>query len=328
MRSKGGTTLTVTVTGSLTSTDVTGTTPTAADYVGTIEAFSDPEDQLRQGFILSPEAFQTLTTASDRLIVGNSMEKLASSEGYDWIALVDAPQAAITVAALQTDSAQYTTAKGHLSYYAPYGVDTEDATVPLSAAIAALAGLKYRQQGFQEPIGGTQYRIAGLKNLTKVFKNVEQDVLNPIGVNLIRNLRNKGIVLFGMRTRSVDALYTFTHTRVIMNVLNGSLRDGFDNFPFSSIDGLGILLHRIEETAIAVCRKLYRGRALFGATEADAFECECSFINNDLDDLENGNVQLFVYAAPAPGVEKVLISTFRVGIGQVAASAADGSAIS
>jgi uncharacterized protein len=317
--------LTVTVGTKLSVATSTPTLPAPADYVHAIENFSDADDALLQGFIICPEAFQRFTQAPDRLVVGNAMQALASSEGYDWVALVDCAEASDTVAELQSDSSQYTTALGHLAYFAPYLIDSENNKVPPSAGIAAIAGLKFAREGFQEPIGGTQYGLKGVKSLAYFFNRQQQDVLNPLGCNLIRNIRNKGIVLYGMRTRSSDSLYTKINTRVIMNVLNGSLRTAFDEYPFSTVNGTGVLLHRIEETAISVCRRLYDADALFGATEADAFAVECNFINNPIGgELENGNVLLQIYAAPAPGLEKLLVATYRVAIGQVEPSLVAG----
>jgi phage tail sheath protein FI len=109
-----------------------------------------------------------------------------------------------------------------------------------------------------------------------------------------------------------------------MNVLNGTLRGAFDYDIFSAIDGFSILFQRIEGTANSVCRRLWLGKALFGATEADAYAVKCSLENNELDDLENGNVLLEVYAAPSPILEKLLINTIRVNLGAVQDAAAAG----
>jgi hypothetical protein len=321
-------TLTVTVTtGTMTATSSTPSSPAQTDYIYCIEHSFDVDDNWPQGFVLCPEAFQLLSNAVDRLAVGNALESLASADGFDWVSLIDSGAAITTTAELLTDSVQYVSAKGHSSYYAPYLIDLEGNQVPPSAAVAAVAAKRYATEGFPEPIGSKRYPIAGVTDVVTRYNNTQQGAVNDSGVNLIRNLRGKGICIWGMRTRSTDALYKFTHTRVIMNVLNGSLRVAFDEYPLSSIDGIGVLLHNIESTAVSVCRKLYRAQALFGASEEDAFQCECSFNNNAADDLENGNVLLTVYVAPVPGLEKLIVATYRVGIGQVQSSAQAGFSV-
>lgn len=317
--------LTITaVTSNLTVSNTTPTTPAAADYVYAFENTFDYEEDWAQGFLIAPEAFQNFALQSDRLIVANAMEQLASNEDFDWFAITDCGATIDTVAEYQAESALYTTPQGHLAYYAPYLLDLEGLAVPASAAVAGIATRRYREEGFHQPAAGAKYPVLGVQDVTVRLNRQDQSVLNPIGCNLVRNLRNKGVVVWAMRTRSADAFYRFTVTRIIMNVLNGTLRRGFDFDLFNSIDGNGVLLSRIEETARAVCRQLWRGKALFGNSESDAFEVVCNFTNNTPEQLEQGNVLVEVYAAPSPAVEKILVNTVRVAIGQVQAAAAAG----
>lgn len=311
----------------LTIEDVTpASLPASYDYVYAIErTFGTVGGRnLEQGFLIAPQAFQNLSTATQRQAVGVAMENLAADKDYDWVALVDCAPAQNTVATLQAEGQLYATAQGHLSFYGPYLLDLEGNTVPSSAAIAGIATKRYREQGFQEPPAGANYPIAGVTNVTKRFTDTEQSVLNPLGINLVRFLLNLGVVSWGARTRSSNSFYTYVHTRVIMNVLNGTLRGAFDYDLFSAVDGFSILFQRIEGTAKSVCRRLWLGKALFGAAEEDAFSVKCSLENNQLDDLETGNVLLEVYAAPSPILEKLLINTVRVPLGQVQSSAAAG----
>lgn len=308
----------------LTTATPNPTTPTAADYIYAIENTFDYEEDWPQGFLIAPQAFQLLTAQGDRLAVANAMEGLVSDENFDWCALIDCGSTIDTVAELQTERNLYASPQGHSHYYAPYVTDLEDGIVPPSAAIAGLTTKRFTEEGFHQPGAGAKYPLQGVKDVTVRYNNQDQEVLNPLGINLIRNLRNKGVVSWAMRTLSADTFYRFTVTRVIMNVLNGTLRRGFDFDLFSSIDGQGVLLSRIEETARAVCRRLWRSRALFGNSEAAAFEVVCNFENNPADELENGNVLVEVYVAPSPAVERILINTIRVPIGQVQDAARAG----
>lgn len=297
----------------------------ATNYVSAIGNTFDYEEDWTQGFIIAPEAFETLETAAQRLAVANAMHTLAADKNYDWFAILDCAPDADTVAELQTEAATYVSPQGHVAYYAPFLTDLEGQPVPPSAAIAAMATKRFREEGFHQPFAGAKYPIQGVLNVATKFGNQEQETLNPLGVNLIRNLRNKGIVCWAMRTRSADPFYRFANTRIIMNVLNGTLRRGFDFDLFSAIDGQGVLLSRIEETARAVCDQLWRGKALFGNSPDEAYEVVCSFENNNANQLEQGNVLVQVFVAPSPAVEKILINTVRVSIGQVQAAAQSGT---
>jgi hypothetical protein len=304
--------------------------PNATDYIYAIENTFDSVGgkNLEQGFLICPEGFQNLANASQRLALGTAMHDLCADKDFDWLALVDCGPDLTTVAQVQADGQQYSTPQGHLAFYAPYLIDLEDGVVPSSAAIAGLATRRYRNQSFHQPPAGAQFPVQGVKDVQTRFGNTQQSVLNPLGINLVRFLLNLGVVSWGARTRSSNSFYQFVNTRVILNVLNGTLRDSFDYEIFSAIDGFGILFSRIQETARSICRRFWLSGALYGQTEQEAFACICDRTNNLPDDLENGNLTLSVFVAPSPTLEKLLIQTYRVGIGQVQTSAAAGNVIS
>ena len=320
---KAGYTLTVTAAaGDITIVDETAAL-TSSDYVAAIENSFDKDDDIPQGFLIAPEAFQYLS-ASDRLSVAIAMEALCSQDSFDWVALLDCGPEIGSVATAKADGEQYVSPQGHSAYYAPYLLDIDNQVVPPSAAVAAIHTRRFAEQGYQQPGAGASYALKGVKDVTYRFSNQEQEVLNPININLIRNLQNKGVCIWGMRTRSADAFYKFTVTRVIMNVLNGTLRRAYDFALFSSIDGQDVFLSRAEDTANAVCRQMWIGGALFGATAAEAYQVIASRANNSAENLENGNVLVEVYAVPSTASERVLVGTYRVGIGQVQTAANAG----
>ncbi len=306
--------ITLTVGTNLSVEVTTPVTPAASDYVYVIENSFDVEDDYNQGFIIAPQAFQLLTLGADRLAVGNALHALASDAAYDWIALIDAG-ANLTVAQAQAEGILYAAPQGHASFYYPHLKDLEGGVVPASAAVAGVATRRFKAEGLQQPPAGAKFPVLGVTDVTVKVNTQQQEVLNPLGINIIRNLRNKGVVVWAMRTRSNSTFYSFLPVRVIMSVLNGTLRRGFDNEVFSSIDGLGILLSDIAASARSVCSRFWRAKLLFGATEAEAFEVKCDFENNTKEDLELGNVLLEVYAIPAPAMERLLISSVRVAIG-------------
>ncbi|MEA5625314.1 phage tail sheath subtilisin-like domain-containing protein [Nostoc sp. UHCC 0251] len=306
--------ITFTVGTNLAVTVTTPTTPASQDYIYAIENSFDSEDDYGQGFILAPQAFQLLTSGVDRLAVANALHALASDASYDWIALIDAGTG-LTPTQAQAEGILVVAPQGHASYYYPYLKDLEGGIVPPSAAVAGVATRRFKAEGLQQPAAGAKFPVLGVTDVVTKVNTQQQEVLNPLGINIIRNLRNKGVVIWAMRTRSNSTFYSFMPVRVIMSVLNGTLRRGFDNEVFTSIDGLGILLSDIAASARSVCSRFWRAKLLFGASEAEAFEVKCDFENNTKEDLGLGNVLLEVYAIPAPAMERLLISSVRVAIG-------------
>lgn len=305
---------------------VKATGTTAADFVDAIGTSFD-QDVHQQGILICPEAFANLATQGDRTSVAVAMENLCASEGFDWMAFVDSgPSATIdTTPEAQTESALYTTARGHLSYFFPYVKDLTGNIVPPSAGVAAIALRRYRVEGFAQPPAGVKYPMRGVTDVAVVVKKSQQAVINPVGVNCIRNLPGQGVVVYGARTRSANPYYRFVNTRIILSVFNKTLFTAFEDggVIFSAVDGQGALFTRIRETAEAICYRFWEGGAFFGAQPQDAFLVKCDRTNNPSIDLEAGIVRVDVYVAPAPTLERLLITTYRVGIDQVQQAAGD-----
>jgi uncharacterized protein len=307
----GGSTLSVTV----------DTYATLADeYVYAIQNSFDP-DLHSSGILICPEAFSGLTNQGDRTSVATAMENLCATEGFDWVTFVDSgPSGTINTPALaQTESANYTTARGHLAYFFPYVKDLLDNIIPPSAGVAAIALRRYRAEGFQQPPAGTKYPMRGVKDVAVIVKKAEQAVVNPNGVNCIRNLPGQGVVVYGSRTRSASPYYRFVNTRIILSVFNRTLFTAFETggVIFSAVDGQGVLFTRIRETAEAIAYRFWDGGAFFGAQPKDAFLVRCDRTNNNALDLESGVVRCDIYVAPVPTLERLLITTYRVAIDQV-----------
>jgi len=314
-----------TASANLTIAAATPLTPQFNDFVSCIEDSYDPDDAWEQGYLIAPEAFQSIAVPSQRLAVATAMLSHCSDKEFDWLAMVDCGQPVYSgILPLQIEAGAYTAPQGHLVFYAPYVRDLELTNVPSSAFVAGIATLRNRQQGYHQPPAGIKYKGQGVVGVTQKFTSAQQNVLNPLGINLVRTLRNVGTVVWAARTRSSDSSYKFLHTRVIMNAINGTLREAYNSEVFNTVDGRSILLHRLNETTRSVLRRFWLSDALFGETEDEAFKIVCDFTNNNASDMDNGNFVLEAYCATSPMVEKLLLRVFRVSIGQAAAAAALG----
>lgn len=292
--------------------------PLYSQFIYTLEHSFDPELD-EQGFIIAPEAFQRLTSKGQRESVALIMENVASTEGYDWMAFADSgpPSEINKHDKAKREGLRYTTPRGHLAYFFPYLITVEDLLVPPSPAVAAIALRRYADQGFVQPPAGAQYPVKGVKDVAVPLVKAQQAAVNPLGINCIRYFPNQGTIVWGSRTRSANPYYRFVNTRIILNVLIGTLRHAFDTIIFTAVDGRGVLFSRIRETAYAICYRMWDGGAFFGATPQEAFFCKCDRENNPDLDLEDGIVRLDVYVVPVPTLERLLVSVVRTAIGQV-----------
>lgn len=295
--------------------------PVVGDAIQTINTALDSE--LKQGFLIAPEFFQSFTLAADRTALAKAMEALAADPAYNWMALADCGSltatsktaaGAVNLALAERNALQ--SPKGHLSYFFPYWVNVSGQDVPMSASVAGVALRRYRQQGYRQPAAGTQFPVYGVTDTSYLITDKVQAQLNPVGVNCGRRLSSgRGTVIYGARTVSVDPYYRYMATRVIMNVLDGTLAKSFDALVLSSVDGQGATFAVIKQTCVSVCEDLRTAGALYGATPADAYLVVCDATNNSPSDLEAGRVSADVVVKPSPVLEFLHIRVSRASLG-------------
>jgi hypothetical protein len=170
-----------------------------------------------------------------------------------------------------------------------------------------------------------KYQLADAIGAQISVNSAQQNLLNPKGCNVIRVLPGypqTAVFIWGGRTRvnsadSEQRLYQFVNTRVILNVVYGSLRSAFDNQIFSVIDGFGIIYNQIIMVGNSILNQLYVKGALFGRNPSDAFQVVCDDRINGSETLEDGIVYAQVFVVPVPTLERIQIDLVRVAIGNM-----------
>jgi hypothetical protein len=309
------------------------------DFVYAIEQGMGSGDY-RPGFLLAPEAFgsfkataggMTKTQArEERVKVTQSLLRAAEGKlgevegisGTQHIALIDCGADELSLSEVQDELAFVKGAAGvpfgHGAFYAPYIKNSSGRFVPPSSFIAGIACSRYVNEGFQQAPAGARYPLRGATGLRFDITAQQQEVTYPLGLNPIRSLPNRGIVAWGARTMSSNALFKFVNTRAILNVLLDILARSFDDVLFEQIDSAGTLYARAKSIASQVMGQLYRQGALFGARPEQAYLVVCSDANNAVSDLENGTLRLDAYVATSPTLERLLVTVVRTPAGQVA----------
>ena len=318
VRTPSGTTTTV-GTGLVLGTPVTNVTPKAYDVADSIQYSFVPENG--QGYLCAPEFFQAFATQADRTLLQLQMEALCSDPRYYWVAVIDFGQATATATLLVNDAraerATFVSPRGNSWAIFPYLLDAANTIVPSSLAMIGVALRRARADGFAQPPAGTNYPIYGVVGTSANITAAIQDQLNPVGINCIRILPARGVVVYGARTLSTSPYYIFAATRVILNVLAGTLRNSYDSIVFSLVDGQGVLFSRVRQTAANICERLRLGGALYGATPQEAYLVICDNTNNTGDALDVGNVSLDVIVKPSPTLEVLNITLSRASLSSV-----------
>ncbi len=311
----------------------------AQDFVYAIEQGMGSGDY-RPGFVLAPEAFGSFVSQVggmsktqarvERVKVTQALLKAAEGKlgevegisGTQHIALIDCGGDEKSLSEVQDELAYIKSVAGapfgHGAFYGPYIKNTADRFVPPSSFIAGIACSRYVNEGFQQAPAGARYPLRGAIGLRFDITAQQQEVTYPLGLNPIRSLPNRGIVAWGARTTSSNALFKYVNTRAILNVLLDVMARSFDDVLFEQIDSAGTLYSRAKSIASQVMGQLYRQGALFGARPEQAYLVVCSDANNSLADLENGTLRLDAYVATSPTLERLVVTVVRTPAGQVA----------
>ena len=235
------------------------------------------------------------------------------------------------------ESQKYSTTQGFLAYYAPYILNDVGVYIPPTPFVTGLAMRRYRDEvaGFRLPPAGAKYSLAGARGVQVEITSGQQDVSNPYGLNALRQLPGYSetdpdtgitygpVFVWGSRTRinpanAEQALYKFVNTRVIINVIYGTMRYAFDNQIFNVIDGRAVTFNQIRTIASnTLYGQFFVPGALFGATANEAFDVIVDDRNNPAGNLENGLVNVQIFVVPVPTLERIEIDLLRVGIGQI-----------
>jgi hypothetical protein len=225
---------------------------------------------------------------------------------------------------LLEDSQQYFNARGFIAYYGPYLKNASGAWIPPSPYVTGVAIRRYRSEGFQYPPAGVKFPLNGVSEAQIAINSTQQDILNPKGCNVCRTLPGYGSTVFiwGGRTRinqddAEQRLFQFVNTRVIMNVVYGSLRRAFDSQIFNVIDGFGLVYNKIISIGNSILNELYVRGALFGKKPGDAFQVICDERIQTTASLESGIVHAKVFVVPVPTLERIEVDLVRVAIGNM-----------
>ena len=238
---------------------------------------------------------------------------------------------------LFSESQKYSTTQGFLAYYAPYVLNDVGVYIPPTPFVAGLAMRRYRDEiaGFRLPPAGAKYSLAGARGVQVEITTGMQDVSNPYGLNALRQLPGYSetdpdtgdtygpVFAWGARTRinpanAEQALYKFVNTRVIMNVIFGTLDGALDGQIFNIIDGRAVTFNQIRTLISNILySQFYVPGCLFGSTAAAAFDVVVDDRNNPSANLENGLVNVQVFVVPVPTLERIEIDLLRVNIGGI-----------
>lgn len=160
--------------------------------------------------------------------------------------------------------------------------------------------------------------VASALSLETDVTGDEQDLLNPLGVNCIRQFPGRGIRVWGARTLSSDPAWRYINVRRLFNYVEESIREGTQWAVFEPNDQN--LWSRVTRDITAFLRTVWRNGALYGATQEQAFYVKCDEELNPALVRDAGQLIIEIGMAPVKPAEFVV---FRIS--QWAGGAVGGS---
>lgn len=151
--------------------------------------------------------------------------------------------------------------------------------------------------------------VQGAIDLEFAVTTEDQDLLNPRGVNVIRDFRssNRGIRLWGARTMSSDPEWKYISVRRLAIYLEESIDTGTQWAVFEP--NAPSLWDSVRASVAAFLQSVWRDGALQGAKPEQAFFVRCDRATMTQDDIDNGRLICEIGIAPVKPAEYVI---FRI----------------
>ncbi|CUI07400.1 phage tail sheath family protein [Massilia antarctica] len=147
----------------------------------------------------------------------------------------------------------------------------------------------------------------GKRPLSHTLSKQEHDLLNPRGVNVIRDFRTDGrdIRVWGARTMSSDAMWKYINVRRLFIFIEQSIDRGTQWAVFEPNSEITWIALR---SAISnFLRTVWRNGALMGTTQDEAFFVKCDRSTMTQDDFDNGHLICLIGIAPVKPAEFVIM---------------------
>ncbi len=177
--------------------------------------------------------------------------------------------------------------------------------VPPSGVVAGTYAYTDANRGVHKaPAGITDGYLDSVNGVETVVTKNEQELLNPIGINVIRSFP-AGICIWGARTLSADPEWTYVNVRRLLIYIEKSLYKGTQWVVFEPNDPN--LWGNVKRNITAFLTKVWRDGALFGSTPEEAFFVKVDAENNPQETRDLGQLIIDVGVAPVKPAEFVII---------------------
>lgn len=261
-------------------------------------------------------AFKENTEASIIAVPGVTMPDVIVSlvnhceQSQSRFAIIDVPQSLVKT----SDIADYRSMidSTYAAIYHPWiqtfdPITKKSGFIPPSGAIAGIYSRTDITRGVHKAPANEGVVCTGL---SINYNSGEQDMLNPIGVNLIRAIPGQGIRVWGARTASNNSSFKYVNIRRLFIFIEQSIRTSTNWVVFEPNNAA--LWSRVQMTISGFLENAYRGGMLYGETPAQAFFVNVGTSTMSRDDIMNGRLICEIGIAPSRPAEFVIFKVSQM----------------
>jgi hypothetical protein len=189
----------------------------------------------------------------------------------------------------------------------PTGRSGNVVLLPPSGFVTGIFARTDGKRGVFKAPAGTEATLAGALGLEVGVNDSQQDILNPIGVNVIRSFPASGIVVWGTRTLATRSKpeYRYVPVRRLTIFIEQSIYNGIQWSVFEPNDEP--LWSSLRLSIGAFMMNQFRSGAFQGATASQAFFVKCDADTNPQSQIDAGVVTVLVGFAPVKPAEFVVL---------------------
>jgi uncharacterized protein len=154
--------------------------------------------------------------------------------------------------------------------------------------------------------------VKGATDLEFTVTKSQQDILNPQGVNCIRNFSGRGILVWGARTLSSDSELKYVSVRRLMIYLEQSIKKGTAWTVFEPNNEK--TWAKVKALVEGFLMQTWKTSALMGTKQQQAYFVQCDKTTMTQNDIDNGRLIMLIGVAAVKPAEFIILR-----IGQTAA---------
>jgi phage tail sheath protein FI len=229
----------------------------------------------------------------------------------DRVALLDLPQVPIPDALALRDALP---GMGFGALYYPWiavadplGGPGDLRTMPPSALVAGIVARCDRLRGVHKPPANEL--LEGVSSVSQRIDGAAHAQLNEAGINAIRAVPGRGVLVLGARTLDGDPAWRYLNVRRLFNMIEEALEAQMQWLTFEPNNPR--LWKEMDRAVRGFLERLYRAGMLDGATSDAAYSVRCDASTNPPSSTDEGRAVCLIGIQPPYPAEFVVV---RVGL--------------